>query len=212
MTSPPDRGPSAVGALLVRHASALDRGSWSGEDRQRPLDGRGRAQAHALPAHLATHGLAPVHLVSSPTRRCIDTLRPLADALGLELHEDERFVDATPSLPSQDGWVVPAWLAGRAVAGLDQALRGFAPGATPATVPPGMSSDDQRVVVVCSHGELLPALLAAVAARDGWRVARGPDLSRKAMAKGSAWLLAGGRDVVTIDAPAIPTPRGPGAS
>jgi phosphohistidine phosphatase SixA len=69
--------------LLVRHASAGDREAWRGDDRERPLDERGRTQAAELVAKLAP--LAVEAILSSPYRRCVETVTPLAEARGLDL-------------------------------------------------------------------------------------------------------------------------------
>ena len=47
------RGRSEQPVVLMRHASAGKRERWSGDDRLRPLDERGRKQAHGLVAALA---------------------------------------------------------------------------------------------------------------------------------------------------------------
>ncbi len=66
---------------LVRHGSAGHRGSWPGDDLERPLDERGTEQARRLAEHL---GDAPIQSVwSSIALRCVDTVVPLADRLGL---------------------------------------------------------------------------------------------------------------------------------
>ena len=201
-----DPGPAV---LLLRHAWALPRESWEGPDRHRPLSERGRAQAQALPGHLAAHGVAPVMLVATPTERSLRTLGPLARATGLSIHEDERFTDVSAPLRCDDGWGTAAWLAVRAMAGLDEVVRGAATliGESGATGSGSTTSGgDEPAVVVCSHGEVLPALLAALGARDGWRLEQGPDLTRKAMAKGGGWLLPPASDeVVVIEPPASPT-------
>lgn len=67
--------------LLVRHAWAGDRSEWAGEDRLRPLDERGRAQAGALVALLEEFELG--RILSSPYLRCIETVEPLGEARGL---------------------------------------------------------------------------------------------------------------------------------
>jgi 8-oxo-dGTP diphosphatase len=73
--------------LLVRHARAGDRERWTGDDRLRPLDGRGRRQADALVTPLA--GLALTRLVSSPYVRCVQTLEPLAASLRMRVEREE---------------------------------------------------------------------------------------------------------------------------
>jgi 8-oxo-dGTP diphosphatase len=73
---------------LVRHAKAGSRHAWEGDDRERPLVPAGEAQARALAARLAP--LAVGRLVSSPYRRCVQTLEPLAAAAALTVETDDR--------------------------------------------------------------------------------------------------------------------------
>ena len=81
-------------ALLLRHASAGKRFDWSGEDALRPLDGRGREQAATLPRSLPS---VPVRrIVSSPAVRCVQTVEPLARALGVRV---ERHADLAEGAP-----------------------------------------------------------------------------------------------------------------
>jgi 8-oxo-(d)GTP phosphatase len=71
--------------VIVRHGSAGDRAKWDGDDRDRPLDDRGRGQAQELVLRLAPF---PIHAIySSPARRCLETVEPLAGAHGLEVIE-----------------------------------------------------------------------------------------------------------------------------
>jgi 8-oxo-dGTP diphosphatase len=69
--------------LLIRHARAGDRRDWAGDDRRRPLDGRGRAQAAALPQLLDDYGLE--RILSSPADRCLQTVEVLAHARRIEI-------------------------------------------------------------------------------------------------------------------------------
>ena len=69
--------------LLVRHASAGDRNLWSGADRDRPLDERGRNQAAGLVELLRTYD--PLRICSSPAARCVQTVSPAAESLGLDV-------------------------------------------------------------------------------------------------------------------------------
>ena len=66
---------------LIRHADAGRRGSWHGPDGERPLVPAGQAQAEALAGELVP--LRPRRILSSPLIRCIQTVQPLADALGI---------------------------------------------------------------------------------------------------------------------------------
>ena len=72
---------------LIRHASAGKRSKWSGDDRLRPLDERGWRQAEALVEQLDGRELD--RIVSSPYLRCVQTVKPLARALGLEVERDD---------------------------------------------------------------------------------------------------------------------------
>jgi broad specificity phosphatase PhoE/8-oxo-dGTP pyrophosphatase MutT (NUDIX family) len=67
--------------FLVRHGSAGDRRSWTGEDRLRPLSSRGERQAAGLAATLTDRTVEAIY--TSPYLRCVQTVRPLADAIGL---------------------------------------------------------------------------------------------------------------------------------
>ena len=86
--------------LVVRHASAGDPKAWKGDDRARPLDEAGRRQANALRWALAA--FSPELLFSAERTRCVQTLEPLAAALGTEIEEDPLFgEDAYLAAPSR---------------------------------------------------------------------------------------------------------------
>jgi 8-oxo-(d)GTP phosphatase len=84
--------------IVVRHASAGDAAQWEGPDRERPLDRRGAHQAQSLVELLEPYPVTEIH--TSPATRCVETVRPLAEARGLELRvreelgEDRYFKDA----------------------------------------------------------------------------------------------------------------------
>ena len=63
--------------LLVRHALAVRRGAWDASDRTRPLTPRGERQARRLVA--ALDELPLERILSSPAKRCVDTVGPLAE-------------------------------------------------------------------------------------------------------------------------------------
>jgi 8-oxo-dGTP diphosphatase len=75
--------------LLVRHASAGDRDSWDGPDEARPLDGKGERQAEGIAALLAGYGIDRIE--SSPARRCVGTVEPLAQQRGLTIETPDRW-------------------------------------------------------------------------------------------------------------------------
>jgi 8-oxo-dGTP diphosphatase len=67
--------------LLVRHAKAGSRSSWDGPDAQRPLSSNGRRQLPHVTRLSAMYGVTRVH--SAPLARCVDTVRQVADSLGV---------------------------------------------------------------------------------------------------------------------------------
>lgn len=94
-----------MNAVLLRHASAGDPRAWEGDDRLRPLDERGRRRADELAALLVPLGIRRV--VSSPYARCVETVEPLAEALGVAVERDDRLAEgaadaARPLLAEHD--------------------------------------------------------------------------------------------------------------
>ena len=69
--------------LLVRHAHAVGRGSWSGPDLERPLSAAGTRRSNRVVPLLRAY--QPDRLISSPALRCTQTLAPYAAASGLDL-------------------------------------------------------------------------------------------------------------------------------
>lgn len=85
---------SARTFYVVRHAKAGDREDWSGDDRRRPLTGKGRKQAENLVEEFAPLRVSAVY--TSPYVRCVQTVEPLAAARKLE-------VQPSPSLEEGHG-------------------------------------------------------------------------------------------------------------
>lgn len=71
--------------LVIRHARAGDRDDWRGDDRERPLDKRGRGQADALVEELEGYPIS--RILSSPYDRCVQTVEPLATRRGLAIEQ-----------------------------------------------------------------------------------------------------------------------------
>ena len=81
--------------VLIRHATAGDSQAWIGDDRARPLDDHGRAQAEALVELLA--GMEITRMLTSPYLRCVQSVEPLAGARGLPIeYRHELGDDADP--------------------------------------------------------------------------------------------------------------------
>jgi phosphohistidine phosphatase SixA len=77
--------------LLVRHGRAGDRSKWEGDDRLRPLDGKGRRQAKGLDGLLADYSID--RILSSPYIRCVQTVEPLAAARGVAIEEVDELAE-----------------------------------------------------------------------------------------------------------------------
>lgn len=72
--------------LVVRHAKALSRGSWEGNDWERGLTKRGVRQADALADCLAAFGVTS--LVSSTATRCMNTVEPYANRTHITIQRE----------------------------------------------------------------------------------------------------------------------------
>jgi broad specificity phosphatase PhoE len=141
--------------VVVPHADAGDRTKWTSDQDLRPLTDLGRSQAAML---------APVvgrvdGIVSSPARRCVETVEPIAAASGaeIELSDDLRELTYVTEHESWDAWRLdPQWRAQLlAAAGLGRVMRALAM----VEEPVGTSGR----VAISAHGDLVPlfALLAA---------------------------------------------------
>jgi phosphohistidine phosphatase SixA len=96
--------------LLLRHASAGDRDAWEGNDRDRPLDKRGRRQAGELVERLRPLRIEAI--LTSPYRRCLETVGPLACARKLEIEVRKELGEESQS---EEGTALVRSLAGRDV-------------------------------------------------------------------------------------------------
>ena len=80
------QSPDAQSVLIVRHGTAGSKSRFSGDDKLRPLDKKGRAQAEALVAQLSTFG--PNDIYSADRVRCHQTVEPLAEELGVTINNE----------------------------------------------------------------------------------------------------------------------------
>lgn len=69
--------------LIVRHATAGRKSRYHGDDRLRPLDAKGRAQAASLVPLLSAFGASSVY--AADRVRCRQTVDPLAEQLGASI-------------------------------------------------------------------------------------------------------------------------------
>lgn len=69
--------------VLQRHAEAVPRAEWGGRDRKRPLTSGGHLQAPGLVDRLGAWTTPDTRLLTSPARRCVDTVADYGLAHGL---------------------------------------------------------------------------------------------------------------------------------
>src|ERR1700737_943282 len=80
-----------VAVLLIRHAHAGSRRDWQSDDRLRPLTPKGQRQATLLARRLKPW--AAHRILSSPYVRCVQTVEPLAESLGLKIEEVDELAE-----------------------------------------------------------------------------------------------------------------------
>ncbi|MFC6086137.1 NUDIX hydrolase [Sphaerisporangium aureirubrum] len=93
--------------LLVRHGNAGARHEWQLDDDLRPLDDTGVAQADTIATILP--GYRPATLISSPSRRCVQTLLPYAARRDLRIRT-ERLLSETEYDAAHSPEAVLTWL------------------------------------------------------------------------------------------------------
>ncbi|MFG2054833.1 NUDIX domain-containing protein [Micromonospora sp. NPDC048930] len=131
--------PAVTGTvLLVRHAHAGKRGTWTGPDTGRPLDAEGWAQAQALAALVAL--VRPVRLLSASARRCVQTLDPAAALLDLPIEVAGELDEPRPGQQLEECVLAGAALLARLAAAGDP-------------------------VAVCGQGKLIPGMLELLTGR-----------------------------------------------
>ncbi|MBO3663788.1 NUDIX hydrolase [Microbacterium stercoris] len=122
--------------IALRHGKAVPRDDWKGRDMLRPLHPRGKAQAKSVVGALRAFGVR--RIVSSTAVRCLQTVAPLADALGTRVRETD--------LLSQDAWE---------------------DGTSDVRAVVGRRVRAGKPAVLCSHGPVLPEILEELALATG---------------------------------------------
>jgi 8-oxo-dGTP diphosphatase len=69
--------------ILLRHAKALKRVEWIGDDGDRPLDNRGQIQSEKFKSIYEAYGIDEIF--SSDAYRCLETVKPLGRDLGINV-------------------------------------------------------------------------------------------------------------------------------
>ena len=72
-------GTGTTALVLLRHAKAIKREDWDGDDGDRPLGNIGQIQAKRLLSKYLPYAIKEVH--SSDAMRCIETIEPMTRAL-----------------------------------------------------------------------------------------------------------------------------------
>jgi 8-oxo-dGTP diphosphatase len=153
-----------VPLILLRHASAGQKGNWPADDELRPLDEKGELDALALAELLAC--FAPsARILSSPALRCIESVRPYAAAFG-------GTVEAEAAL-ALSGRAADSISSGTArTDSIENMVRHLVAARQPA--------------ILCLHRENLPKALAAACSALGTPPRELPDPS---LPKGGFWVV-----------------------
>lgn len=122
--------------VVLRHAKAVSRSSWEKSDAARPLTEKGRRQADAIVGPLRAFGVR--RIVTSDAVRCVQTVQPLASAIGRKPVATERL--------SQDAWE---------------------DGVSDVRSVVGKRVRARKPAVICSHGPVLPGILSELALATG---------------------------------------------
>ena len=140
------------------HMDAVGRNDWQGVPDERPLTDKGRVQAERIAEELGSSRVDGIF--SSPAARCTQSLASLAEKTGLPVQVVPGFRD-TLGYRAPKGWenadrpgadpLGGAISAGSAFAALRQLYQ---------QVPEGRA-------VLCSYGDIVPALLAFLAGANG---------------------------------------------
>ncbi|QDB80391.1 NUDIX domain-containing protein [Georgenia sp. 311] len=126
--------------LITRHARARKRTAWKGGESTRPLTSVGEAQARGLVPLFSAYGVDRV--LSSPWRRCVDTVAPYAAAIGVEIEmHPEITEDAHKAKPKKARQLIR------------EESRQRAPG-----------------VAICTHRPVLPTMMDEVAVNTPYRI------------------------------------------
>lgn len=167
--APEEPRPPIVTVVLLRHgrSTANTSGILAGRTPGVNLDEHGRRQAVTVAARLAdTHF---DRLISSPLDRCRQTLAPLAAAAGVMVEYDDRFAEvdygAWAGRPLRDLATEPLWRTvqqhpSAAVFPAGEGLATVSGRAAAAIREVRLLADKDQTVLICSHGDVIKAILA----------------------------------------------------
>lgn len=168
---------------LVRHCEA------TGQEPEAPLTPQGEEASIRLASYFEQQGVESI--VSSPYVRAIATVRPLAEALGLEIEIDDRLKERVLSSTPLEDWVAKL----EAVyADLDLRYEGGESSreamARGISVLERLRNRPESRIVLVTHGALLSLMLKHYQPEIGfweWSRLTNPDLYRLELGDSEAW-------------------------
>lgn len=137
------------------HLDAVDRKQWTGSPDDRPLTELGLKQAEFMAETLTRRTVDAI--VSSPALRCQQSVGPLAEKAGVPVRVDGGFCDTRGYRPPE------GWGAGGSSDGPSPLGGALAAGSAFAALTRLQGEFPDGRVVLCSYGDVVPALLAFVA-------------------------------------------------
>ena len=151
------------------HMDAINRNEWTGAGDARPLTELGKQQAERLAEEIAADG--PVDaLYSSPAVRCTESMEAFARRFGVPVTVEPRFKDT-------QGYKAPAgWERGDGK-GPDPLGGASSAGSAYAALQDIRKALPEGRAVLCSYGDIVPALLAFLSGAYG--VEMPPRLDKK---------------------------------
>jgi 2,3-bisphosphoglycerate-dependent phosphoglycerate mutase len=166
------RGRMSQVLFLIRHCHA------AGQERDAPLTQSGRQQAIALADRLCRLPIA--RIISSPFVRGRESIRPLAERLGLPIEDDGRLVERVLSSAQMDEWRERL---AATFEDLDLCFEGGESSRTAmvrgvAVINDAIGQSGEPIVIV-THGNLMTLILKHFDERFGyeaWENLRNPDV------------------------------------
>jgi probable phosphoglycerate mutase len=168
-TGKKDERPPVLTVLLVRHGRSTSNaaGTLAGRTPGVELDEQGRQQAANLAGRL--RDITIDRVISSPLERCRQTLAPLADELGVRVETDDRLLEVDygswsgrelKDLLHEPLWRVVQAHPSAAVFPGGEGLADMSARAVDAIRSIERSAVTDQTVLVCSHGDVIKAILA----------------------------------------------------
>jgi probable phosphoglycerate mutase len=165
----PEGRPVVVTVVLVRHgrSTANTAGILAGRTPGVNLDDNGQSQAAAIAERLAGNKFD--RLVSSPMDRCLQTVTPFSEAVGLPVEVDDRFAEVDygqwsgrklSELGGEPLWRTVQQHPSAAVFPGGEGLAEVSARAAAAIRDIRLAAAKDQTVLVCSHGDVIKAILA----------------------------------------------------